>query len=105
MRDIQDKARADRDSAATHIRAVEDRAHLEVDRARTEAAKSAKRIAELEKLGSQLQANSSKRTDGLLRDLRKAEAELATLKVKLASLSPTKVRNVARAPKPKRPSV
>jgi chromosome segregation ATPase len=105
LKETQDKARADRESAAEHIKSVENRSHLEVDRARTEAAKSAKRIAELEKLASQLQANSSKRADGLLRDLRKAEAEAATLKIKLASFGTTNPPRVARNPKPKRLSV
>lgn len=103
LKETQDKARDDRESAAEHIKSVENRSHLEVDRARTEAAKSAKRIAELEKLASQLQANSSKRADGLLRDLRRAEAEAAALKVKLASSGATKKPPAARIPKSKRP--
>lgn len=79
------QARAERDAASAHIQAVENRSHAEVDRARTETAVSVRRIAELEKKLQQLQAESAKRIETLMRARRAAEMETASFKLKLAS--------------------
>lgn len=98
IKELVRTAKTERETAAEHIKSVEDRAHQEVDRVRLEATRAAKRITELEKQLLRQATESAKRVDTLTRELRKAEAERAALRVRIASEKPGKVKSSA-APK------
>lgn len=83
--EVRRAADDERLSAANHIRSIEDRAHMEVDRVRSELTKSARRILELEKQLHQTQTDSQRRVDTLVRDLRRSEAECSSIKVRLVA--------------------
>ncbi len=91
------QAIADRDAATTYIQGIENRAHQEVDRARTELVTSAKRVAQLEKDLHHAHSESAQRVETLMRELRTLESELATLKLKLATLdAPKTTKRIGR---------
>lgn len=99
----QRQAISDRDATAAYIKAVEDRAHAEIDRARQEAAAAAKRSAMSEKELSVARASAAKRVEELLREAGKRDAEIAGLKATLSSLRsgprPRKDTSAAESPK------
>ncbi|MFA7486932.1 MAG: DNA-binding protein [Lysobacteraceae bacterium] len=102
IKELLRSAKAERASAAEHIRSVEDRAHQEIDRARLETSRSAKRIAELEKQIQRQAAESAKRLDRLARDLREADIERVALRAKIASEKPAKAKRSTVKKSPQR---
>lgn len=83
---------SDRDAATAHIRAFEDRAYIEIDRARQEATNATKHVARLTKELADAVAHGSKRIEDLLREISRRDAELAAIKVELAAATAKKLK-------------
>jgi hypothetical protein len=105
LEEVRRAASEERAATAAHILAVENRAHLEVDRARGELSNAARRISDLEKQLYQVQADSAKRVDALIRDLRRAEAESASLRVKIVAVESARLKAKPRGAATKRSTV
>lgn len=86
------QAISDRDAATAHIRAYEDRAYIEIDRARQEATNATKHVARLTKELADTVAHGSKRIEELLREISRRDAELAAIKVQLAAATAKKLK-------------
>jgi hypothetical protein len=80
---------------------VENRSHLEVDRARQEVAGALKRATALEKDLHRARAEAVSRADALAARVHKAETELAILKTKSARAATRSKRPAVSRPRVK----
>lgn len=106
----QAEASALRESQAAHLRAVENRAHGEIDRARQEARDAKQQLKSLEKShsarASQLEAdlhNVKDASANLARELAAEQARRETLEAQQLALRRSLEAAIAPPPKPKRP--
>lgn len=90
----------ERERAAAHVQAVEDRAHQEVDRARLEAKKWQQRQKAAERVHRDATQTLEARCEASQKQLQKAEKEVARLAGQIAALESTLAKTV-RVPKTK----
>lgn len=93
----------ERERTAAHVRAVEDRAHQEVDRARRETQQWQQRLEATERSHRDVIRTLEARSETSLKQLQKAEKELARLSGQIVTLE-SSLATKAAAPRTKRTS-
>lgn len=93
----------ERERTAAHLRAVEDRAHQEIDRARRETKQWQHRLETAEQSYREAVQAQGARSEALQKQLQQAEKEVARLSGHVAALE-TSLANAGARPKTKRAS-